>query len=223
MTTEDATDRLLAEVGKGAPEIRLAIEQAVGEVTISVLSQNGGRHHRLESTQSIALASAVDRSRLNGDMNTAKETFIEVNSSDEFVREIDIVTEQEHYTRKGNTQYTGQYWCYIVTDSSGSSGAGEYIIFPFKRTKTTYYKFFYYRRPTEGDTDAIVNIAAVLEGVRARKRDLWPEAVDALQVFEREKRSEVSTGRRRGAQMYLGPNKQQRHYNRINHNIGRGS
>jgi hypothetical protein len=222
MTQADATDRLLAEIGKESPEVRLEIEQAVGEVTIAILSQNGGQHHRLEVTQDITLLDTGDSVRLNGNLNTAKDTFIQVESDGDFLREIDIVTEEEHYHRKGNAQYTGQYWVYIVTNTGGASGAGEYLMFPFERTGTTYFKFFYYRRPTEQDTDAIVNIAAVLEGVRGRKRDLWPEATEALQVYLSERRSEVSNPRRRGATMSLKPNKRQRRQNRMNNRIGRG-
>ncbi len=222
MTQADATDRLLAEIGKDSPEVRLAIEQTVGEVTIAILSQNGGQHHRLEVTQSITLLDTADRQRLNGNLNTAKDTFIQVNSSGEFVREIDIVTEEEHYHRKGNQQYTGQYWVYIVTDTGGASGAGEYLMFPFDRTGTAYYKFFYYRRPTEQDTDAIVNIAAVLEGVRGRRREYWPGATESLQVYLSERRSEVSNPRRRGATMVLKPNKVTRKLNRKQHFIGGG-
>lgn len=221
-TNTEIVEQLMGEIGSSAHLVRRKLESSVGEVTIAILIQNFGRHYRLEKNQEITADPNFYDYRLNADFNTAQDMLVEVSSEGNFVREVEIVTEKEHFTRRGNSQYGGVVWAYIVTKANGRSGPGEYLVLAHSRTGATYYKFFYYRKPTVDDTDLIVNLSAITEGVRAKHAEYWPDSGKHLGVYQREKQTEISTPARRGAAMHLTPNKQQRKINRQMRDIGRG-
>lgn len=211
---------LMGEVGKTAQAVRDRLDRFTGEVTIDILNQNDGRFRRLAKTYTITLNTSDVAYRLPADFKTPKQTFIQVDSDGDFLEERAIVSEAEFYRRKGDADYSGTGYGFIETRQSPTPG--EYLVLDSTPTAVGYLKLFYYRRPTENDTEIIENEAAIKEGVRARDRGLWPDAIYHLQIYENMKKGIKESAGTRTTGMVLKPNPMQVRINRLMHRIGKG-
>ena len=215
---------LLDEFGVDTLAVRQELERVVGELTVDVLSQNDCRFTRLSKTESITLAASVKSVRLPFDFATAKKTFHQVDSGGDFVAERDIVSEREFFRRKGDSEYTGSTYAYIVTNPSDQTTPGDYLVFDTSSTSARYFRFPYYRRPTEDDSDIIRNLKVIKEGARAHFTQYVGQerAATALRIYLSIKSGIKESPETRTTGMRMLPNKQVQKNNRRNHRIGRG-
>jgi len=166
--------RLMDEFGKDSQAARQQIEQAVGEITVDLLSQNQGRFLGLEKTLSITINNTDTEYRLPADFNTAKKTFYEVNSDGDYIAECMCLSKSEVQNRMSEGAYSGYRLAYIRRNILGASGRGDYLVIADAPDETKYFEFDYYREPTENDTDVIRNDHIVMTGARG----LLPQFVD---------------------------------------------
>ena len=216
------TAQLMNEFGKTSPEVRSRVESAISEIVVDLLNQNQSRFRKLNKTEDLTLTTSIKIIKLPFDYKTVDDPFIQVDSSGDFLNEVEVVSEREFYSRKGDSAYGGTNYAHIKYMSDGASGAGEYLIFDDEPTATKYYKFFYYRFPDENDTDFIENDSIVKDGVRAK----FPEFVENYNYYagkyEGRKQYFKEDPETRTTSMILKPSKKQQKNNRKMYKIGRG-
>lgn len=215
-------NELMEEFGKTAPEVGARISQKVGEITIDLLSQNGSRFKGLEKTTTLTINTTDTSYALPANFCTAQPTFLELDSSGEFVRELEIVSQAEFYRRKSEARFTEHRLCFIEWRTE-TTGRLAYLVLGTAPTTATTYKFFYWREAHAGDTDLIKNPAIVKKGVRAGLSDLNPNymadlaAYNNMRVHFRENVMRTTTS---GVQ--LKPSLRTQRHNLLMHKIGGG-
>jgi hypothetical protein len=219
--TEIALD-VMKEVGKDSPELLTRIESIIGELTVDLLSQDEGRHAGLRKRQDITISTTTAQYKLNSNFASPISPFIEVNSSGTFVREIDIVTDEEFYHRQANSDvYPAERYGRIEKLETGLEGRGFYLILGKIPDAVGYYKLFYYRDPTENDTELIRNSAILKSGARAKLKDVNPEYMVDLETYLR-MRSGFQGDVPKVTRLVLRNSAKVQEHNRQMHRIGRG-
>ena len=218
----EITTELMAEFNQSSPLVRQKVERAVGEVTIDILSENDCRFERLSKVQTISILTTSKSYKLPGDFATIKGSMIQVGSTGDFVREIEIISPQEYYRRLGDADYPGLYYAMIETKMDGASGPGDYLTLNDEPDEAGTYKFFYFRKPQVTDTDLIIKTRAIKEGVRAMFPEYNPDAGQSLVIYEKMKSGIKESPATRVTHMALMPSKRQQEVNRKMHRIGRG-
>jgi hypothetical protein len=213
----EITKELMAEFGQSSPLVAQRVERAVGEVTIDILSQNDCRFERLAKVSTISLLTTSKAYKIPGDFATIKGPMIQVDSSGDFIREIEVISQQEYYRRMADADYPGLWYAMIETKMDGASGPGDYLTLNDEPDATGTYKFFYYRKPQVTDTDLIINTRAVKEGVRAMFPEYNPDAGQSLVIYERMKSGIRESPATRVTQMALMPSKATQRLNRKMH------
>ncbi len=212
---------MLEEFGTTGIEISNRLTKVVGEITIDILLQNGGRFNRLEKTTTITFDTSTTAYILPVDFNTIKGHAVMVDSDGDFIKEVEVVSESEFYRRKGDTGYSGTGYFYIEDRDSGVS-PGQYIVLNVAADAVSYLKVFYYRVPTENDTDIIKNTRIVKEGVRGSFPQFVPQALNSLTIYERMKSGIKESASDRATEIVLTPAKRVMKFNRFMHKIARG-
>lgn len=166
---------LMEEIGKMSPDVETSLMEAVGDVTVDLLSQNEGRFEGLRRRQTITIDSSKTQYKLNSDCNRVKSPCLRYNSSGEPAGRIDIVNEEEYYYRLENaTQYPTNSFAKVERLEAGNDGPGYYLIFKDELTDVGTIQLFYYRYAKETDTDIIRNPEIVKTGVRSKRPQYWP-------------------------------------------------
>lgn len=214
---------MMLEAGKSSADVRRLIEAKAGEVAVSLLSQNDGRFRHLEKTQTISVLEDVRTYKLNGDFNTARETFVEVNSDGEYVAECACVSKNEVYKRLQEGAYAGGRIGYIKEDKTGSSGPGKYLVLAGDPAEDTTYEFDYYRKPTEADIDAITNEEIVKNGIRAGMPQYFDRPDYYAIIYERQKSGFREHPEKTVKHIRIRPAARLRAFNRRQYNYGKGS
>lgn len=220
-TNAEMTEIMMDDIGKSSLQVRKRVTAAVGETTVDLLSQNDGRFRRLAKFTTITLNTTDTVYKLPSDFHTVKN-IVEQNADGDFLRKIEIVSDTEFHGRAGNTDYGGQYYCYIEYRRTGASGPGEYLILSEVRTATAYYKFSYYRVPTANDTDIIPNDSVLKEGVRSKLGNLAADARNSLLVYTQNKPNIIESVEHVTTGLVIKPSKKSQARNRQMRKIGQG-
>jgi len=216
-------DILMQECGKTAPDVRLRIEQKIGEVTLEILQESEGRFKKLDRKVNISIVAGTKRYLLPSDYFTVKREFIEVNSDGDFLRRVYVVSEMEVYTRMEGESNLSVSYCWIEFDESGAGGRGYYLNLAVEPTEASIYRFSYYRQPTESDAEVIDSFTLIKRGVRGNLPDLFPKNAEVdLQIYVgRLGRSGEDPGQHT-TETVVHPGRRAQRRNRFQHQIGRG-
>ncbi len=221
-TRAEITQEMMEEFGKSSPDVRVQVERVVGEITVDILSQNDCRFHRLSAKSRLTGVIGATSSKLPGDFAATKPTFREVDVDGEFVAEREICDENLFYGRMNDADYEGLKYSYVEYRPDGTSGPGDYLVFADAFTETTYFDFPYYRKPTPDDTDIILNIRAVKEGVRSAFPEYTAQAANSLVIYEKMKSGIGDSPILRATHLSMEPSKRVKKHNRFMRKIGRG-
>lgn len=216
------TSKLMNEFGKDSPDVRNRVDMAISEVVVDLLNQNQSRFRKLGKTEDLTLTPSDTRLKLPSNFKTVNDPFIQVDSDENFLNEVEVVTEREFYRRKGDSNYGGTNYAYIKYNAQGASGAGDYLIFDLAPSVTRYYKFFYFRFPDENDADFIENESIVKDGVRAQFPEFVPDSLMYAQKYEGKKARFKENPETRSTIDIMKPSKMQQRRNRKMHSIARG-
>jgi hypothetical protein len=176
-TMTEMSAKIMSDLGKTTPEIRMRVESLLGSYTVDLLSLHEGRHSKLRKRQDITLGTTRAEYKLNNDFNTPKSPMIEVNSDGVFVREVDIVDDDEFYHRQSNsTLYPGVTYGRIeqLEANVGYDGKGSYLILGKIPDEAAFYKLFYFRLPLSTDVELIRNPTILEFGVKGSMPDVNP-------------------------------------------------
>lgn len=221
-------DDIMLDIGKSTPKVREMIEQHVGDVTVELLSRQKGRFKSLEETETITLNTSYDHYKLPSDYGAASKTFVQVDDNDDYVRTLKIESEEAVYERMRKGEYAGVWIGWVKhlntgPTARGYSGRGWYLRLPTEPDDTGFYKFFYYREPTEEDTDLIRNQSIVKKGVMGRlSRSLNANAEQDAGIYENMKRGFKEDITRHQPQVKIHPNARIVRHNAMMHKIGKG-
>lgn len=214
---------LMTELGKSSVLARDKITQAVGEITLDLLSQNHGRFTALEKKQTITINTTDTAYKINDDFNTVKPPAIQVNSSGAYIRHTDIVSISEYYERQADTAaYPGEYYARIEYLTNQSDGPGDYLIFGAAPDATGYMEMFYYREPRGNDTGFIKNEFILKTGCRSRLSEFNPNWETDLKIYVRMREGFRENLTRKTTQLVLRPSPRIRDHNQMMHDIGQG-
>lgn len=221
-------DDIMLDIGKSSSKIRQMVEQHVGDVTVELLSRQNGRFKSLAKTITITLNTSYDHYKLPSDYGAASKTFVQVDSSDDFVRRLAIESEEAVYERMEHSEYAGVWIGWVVhlttgPTARGYTGRGWYLRLPTEPSDTGFYKFFYYRAPTEEDTDLIRSSSIVKRGALGRlPRSLNAETDRDAAIYENMKRGFKEDITRHQPNIKIHPNARTRRHNAMMHEIGKG-
>lgn len=224
-TKSKITSDILAEIGKDSPVLRRKVETLVGDITVDLLNQNYGRFSRLEKTIDITLLSGDKYYKLPNDFNTVKKTFFQVDSMGEFIARCEIQAEVEVFANIADGEYTGIRLAYIkeLDRDHADDGAGTYLIIASEPTETIYYRFTYYRMPTENDTDLIRSEKIIKTGVRAELPEYYEKAEYYSAIYEEKMKPNFKEGKsRRKTVNIIRPSRRIAAMNKRMYNIGQG-
>lgn len=215
-------DELMAAYGKAGKDARDKFELSVGEVVLDLLLQNSSRFRRLERATTLTFVTGDDAEKLPSDFRSLKKPLTEREQDDKLIGPVEIVTDSEFIKRKGDAEYGGLIYAYIETRQTPTPG--EYLVLNGEPTKTRYFKFQYYRRPSPSDADIIENEGLVKEGVRAKRKDMVgaEQAANSLTLYLAMKKSMIEHPGQRATGMALRPSRKQQQLNKLMHRIGRG-
>lgn len=212
---------LMTESGKMSHEVQIRMESLLGEVTVDLLSQNGSRFAGLEKSTTITINTSDTAYVLPADFRTAQPTFIEVDSDEDFIREIDVVSEREFYRRRAKSKFPQDLTVFVERRTVGGS-TRWYLVLGAAPTTSTYYKFFYWREPKTNDTNIIQNEAIPKEGVRSKMPGLFPAFQVSLAAYVNMRHNFKEDPSRLSTSMQVKPSLQTQRVNRLQHKIGRG-
>jgi hypothetical protein len=218
-TTALIVEELLTEIGKSSSSVRQKLSNSVGEVVVDILLASDARFRKLQRTQTITVLVDEKSYQLETDFHRIAETFLEIDSTGDLVREWEIVDGAEFYRRLADPDYGGLYYATIETKLSPP---GDYLLLAKTPSETTYLKLFYWRKPLSTDTDAITNTTAIKEGVRAKHLEFWPDAPTHLVIYERMKSGIGETLEQVTTGLVIKPDIRRQRLNRLEHKIGAG-
>jgi hypothetical protein len=217
------TQEIMDDIEKSSVQVRKKVQRLVGDITVDILSQNESRFTRLGKNYTLTYTSSDTAQRVPSDFASARPVSLIVNSDDEFVAEIEVVTENAFFQRKGDVNYTGSIYAYIE-NRTGDQGPGEYLVLNASPSATLYIKFMYYREPLRTDTDIITNTMAVKEGVKGSlTRDTYPDSEKSMAIYLRMKPGIKESPTARSTHMAISPNPPTKRLNQRMHDIGRGN
>lgn len=223
MSPAAVVQMIMEEFGKKDADLQKRVAIAVGDVTIDLLSQNESRFRKLQKTYTITISAGTKAYILPSDFKTAQKKFIQVDSSGDFVAELEIVTERDILLRQSEDTEVSAKSAFIEYRADGTDGPGQYLVLGAEPTATGYYKFYYYRVPTAADTDIIDNVTILKTGVKARFPVNNPLAAQDLIVYEKMRSGFIETPETHTTQMVMRPSSRVSKHNRMMHDIGRGN
>ncbi len=221
-------DEIMLDIGKSTPKVREKVEQHVGDVTVELLSRQKGRFKCLAKDTTLTLNTSYDHYKLPRDYGAASKTFVQVDENDDYVRTLKIESEEAVYERMRKGEYAGVWigWIKHLTEGDtarGYSGRGWYLRLPTEPSDTGFYKFYYYRDPTEEDTDLIRNQTIVKKGAMGRlSRSLNPETDRDAGTYQNMMRGFKEDITRHQPEVKIHPNERTRRHNAMMHRRGRG-
>jgi hypothetical protein len=219
-------DVLMQEAGKSSPDVRLRIEEKIGEVTLEILQQSEGRFKKLARTQNISILVGVKEYLLPADYFTAKREFIEIDSNSDFVRRVYVVSEMEVYTRIEAESNLSVSYCWIDFNETGygTTGRGYYLHLAVDPTETAIYRFAYYRQPTENDAEAIDSFTLIKRGVRGNLPDLFPKTAQVdISIYANSLGRSGEDPSQHTTETVVHPGRRRGRLNALLHRIGSGS
>jgi len=204
------------------PDVRAQIEQVVGEITIDLLSENDCRFNGLRSSELIEVIAGTTKYKLPVDFATIIRICHVVDSDENYIADFTVVDEQEFYHRKGDGNYEGTRYGFVVYRNDDDGGPGYYLILGADWGDTGYIKFYYYREPTAQDTSIIKNEAILKAGVRSRFPQYNPNFQNDIVIYERRKSGFRESPETTTTGIMLKPSKRVQKLNRLDHKIARG-
>jgi hypothetical protein len=173
---EEIVAELMSEIGKSSPDVQKSLEDAVGDVTIDLLSQNEGRFEALRRDRTITIDTTKTQYKLPSDVNAVIDPAYRQDVSGETLTEINILgNEADYFYRvKNPTQYPASNFARVKYLDDGSEGPAYYLIFSSALTEAGSIVLEYYRHAKSTDTDKIRNKEIVKAGVRAKRGVYWP-------------------------------------------------
>lgn len=221
-TSAHIVQSLMDEFGKTSSAARGQIEAWVGGITVDLLSQNDGRFSKLKKSQSITIAVDTREYKINSDYNTAHKNFYQVDSDGDFTRRLTVVSEAEILERKQQDKYAGIKMAYVEYQTDGDDGPGYYLVLGEDPDAAGYYKFQYYRKPTERDTDLILNPEIVKMGVRGSANQYNPHSEIDMATYMRMRSGFSERPGKHIKSMTVRPHRGIRTHNRNMQTIGKG-
>lgn len=220
----DIVDSLALAAGKDSEAVKKRLEDAVGDITVDILSQNKSRFLGLRRSQSITITSGDTEYRLNADFASMIPNAQVVDSDGVFIAEFTIVDELEYVRRQVADRLPKTRYAFIEPKDGGDEGPGLYLILAQDWGETAYLKIYYYRKPTTGDTELITNTAAIKKGVKAELPDLFgrEEAIINAGTYERMKSGIKESPATTTTGLKLQPSKRTRKRNLFFWRIGGG-
>lgn len=212
------TAELMDEFDSVDPQVRQKVENHVGGATVDILLQNDSRFRRLKKYSTITLTETYDNYRLPSDFRSIAGRAIMVDANGLLIKRFEVVSSNLFFDRKTDPQYGGDDYAYIENRPDGRSGPGDYLVLNEAPDDTAYLKVFYYRKPTEQDTDIIEHTEAIKEYVRSQ---ILPDGPKHLVTYERMKSGIIETASEITTGLLLRPSKQQMEHNRRMREYGR--
>ena len=223
MSPAAVVQMIMEEFGKKDADLQKRVAIAVGDVTIDLLSQNDSRFRKLQKTYTITISAGTKSYILPSDFKTAQKKFIQVDSSGDFVAELEIVTERDILIRQAEDTEVSTRSAFIEYRADGDDGPGQYLVLGAEPESTGYYKFYYYRVPTAADTDIIDNVTILKTGVKAKFPVNNPLAGQDIIIYEKMKSGFIETPDTHTTQMVMRPSSRVSKHNKMMHDIGRGN
>jgi hypothetical protein len=221
-STAQIVEDILVEIGKRGTAVRRKVETAVNDTVVDMLQQNDGRFRGLAKTQTINVLADTVEYKLNADFNTAKDTFAEYDSDDEFVARVFVLTKSEIHNRLAEGAPVHRLMSYIEFYESHTNGRGNYLILSQDPTTTHIYKFDYYREPTPEDTDIIRKTAILKHGIRGRLPDYYEQAEYESAIYLRMLQGFRESAERFVTDMIITPPARIGANNDLSHKVGSG-
>lgn len=217
------TQEIMDDIGKSSMQVRRNVQRLVGDITVDILSQNESRFTRLGKNETLTYTTDDIAKKVPGEFASARPVSLIIDSDEEFVAEIEVVTENTFFQRKGDVNYTGSVYAYIE-NRTGDQGPGEYLVLNASPSATLYIKFMYYREPLRTDTDIITNTMAVKEGVKGSLTSSdYPDTDKSMAIYMRMKPGIKESPTARSTHIAITPSPPTRRLNKQMHNIGRGN
>ncbi len=221
-STDVIVEELMREFGKSSSNIRMRIEEKVGDIVVDLLTQNDGRFKSLEKTQTISIVVGTKEYRLPVDFNTAKKTFYEVNSDGNIIEECSIVPKANIHRRKMEGRYAGYRIGRIQHFDSHEDGRGMYLVLADESPENTTFEFDYYRMPTKTDTDLIRSPDIIKTGVRKSFPEYNINANYDLEIYLRMKSGFKENPEKFNTTITINPSRRAGSHNRSMRDIGNG-
>lgn len=213
---------LMREIGKTKPSLRMRLEQTVGELTIDLLTQNGGTFKGLEERFTFTVSADQTQILLPADYNTpVRKGFYQVNSSGEFLAEANILSKSAVRRNIAEHAYSGHRLAY-VDELDGDDGYGFYLVLAGAPAETVYFELDYYRAPTESDTGLIRNESILKDGVRGSHSGYWADAGYRMEIYRRRREGFRESPDRQNTRSRMVPSERTGQHNRRMRGIGRG-
>ena len=185
---QEIVDSLAAEFGKTGSQAKGKIEAWASEIVVDLLSQDEGRFKLLEETETISIDTVNKEYLLPADFNTAKETFVEVDSEGNYVANCSCVAKSRVQRAIETSKYTGHRLTYIKKRASVGSTPGYYLVLTAKSTEVRIFEFDYYRQATPNDIGVIRKDSIIKNGVRGLAVEFLPNAGYSAEIYRREKK-----------------------------------
>jgi len=216
-------DMLMQEAGKASPDVRLRIEEKIGEITLEILQESEGRFKRLAKTQNISVLATVKDYLLPSDYFTARREIIEIDSDGNFVRRVYVVSEMEVYTRIEADTNLSKSYCWIDFREDGAEGRGYYLHLAVEPTEAATYRFAYYRQPKEDDAEVIDSFTLIKRGVRGNLPDLFPKTAEVdIQIYLGRLGQSGENPGQHVTEIVVHPGRRRGRLNSLQHKIGSG-
>jgi hypothetical protein len=217
-------EKLMGDLGKDSAQARSLIDKAVGDITKDLLSQDGGRFFGLEKYQDITISTTETRYILNKDFNTIRSKAVRLSSTQVFLGDFFVVSFDDFFERQADTSvYPGQYYGRIEKLDSGPSGAGMYLIIGDVPDKTSYIRVFYFRKPTENDSDLIRNEFILETGAKSQLKSLNPDWELHLKIYFKMREGFREHIARQVNELSFKPSRRTQGHNARQYKIGRGN
>ena len=226
-TREEIVQDMLGEYGRQDSAARAHFDNFAGAVTVDLLSQSGGRFPELVDEKEISIDVTNLSYKLPSNFGAAQEKSIMLTSAGAYSSEFYLVSQNEFYIRQADTAtYPGYTYGYIKklerNDTLARSGAGLYLIIGGLPAAAYTMRFLYYRRATINDTDLIINVEAVKEGIRGRAKKYNPDWQLNLEIYFRMRSGFKPSVRRKSPNLSMRPSEDTENFNEVMDSIGGG-
>lgn len=216
-------DSLLNECGKDSPQVREQMSQKIGEITLELLSQNRGKFFGLKKVTTLSITADTTQFKLPADYHTISIDSCEVNvTTGAYIQDVHVLEKSDIRERIRESAHYDCHYGYIEKLEAGPEGRGFYLTLAVASTQVRSFEIEYFRRPTENDTDVIVEYTLIQRGVRAQYPSLFKTAEVDRHIYVARLPRFVEKRQRNVTGSYVLPPKRIQRHNKNQHRRGAG-